>query len=81
MREWLQIAEEPAVVRRSLKYAFVVGAILIAINHGVALLHGDLSRGRLMQIGLTVVVPYVVSTASSVGAIREARAISRSLAR
>jgi hypothetical protein len=73
MHEWLQVVTEPAVVRRALKYALVVGAILILINHGDALLHGDLTIGRLLQMGLTVVVPYAVSTASSVGAIREAR--------
>jgi hypothetical protein len=73
MHEWLQVATEPAVVRRALKYALVVGAILILINHGDALLRGDLAIGRLLQMGLTVVVPYMVSTASSVGAIREAR--------
>jgi hypothetical protein len=32
---------------------------------------------RLLQMGLTVIVPYLVSTASSVGAIREARAALR----
>jgi hypothetical protein len=73
MHEWLQVATEPAVVRRALKYALVVGAILILINHGDALLHGDLSIGRLLKMGLTMLVPYAVSTASSVGAIREAR--------
>jgi hypothetical protein len=70
---WLQVATEPAVVRRALKYAVVVGVILILINHGDALLHGDLTTGRLLKMGLTVLVPYAVSTASSVGAIREAR--------
>jgi hypothetical protein len=73
MYEWLQVAAEPAVVRRALKYAVVVGAILIFINHGDALLYGDLTIARLLKMGLTVVVPYAVSTASSVGAIREAR--------
>lgn len=73
MRAWLQIAKEPAVVQRSLKYAVMVGAILITINHGSALLHGGLTGGRLLQMGLTVMVPYLVSTASSVGAIQEAR--------
>ncbi len=73
MREWLRIAEEPAVVRRSMKYAVVVGAILITINHGSALLQGSLTGARLLQMGLTMIVPYLVSTASSVGAIREAR--------
>lgn len=73
MREWLRIAEEPAVVRRSMKYAVVVGAILITINHGSALLQGSLTGARLLQMGLTMIVPYLVSTASSVSAIREAR--------
>lgn len=73
MREWLRIAEEPAVVRRSMKYAVVVGAILITINHGNALFQGSFTGARLLQMGLTMVVPYLVSTASSVGAIREAR--------
>lgn len=80
VREWLQIAEEPAVVRRSIKYAIVVGTILITINHGSALLSGDLTTTRLLQMGLTVIVPYLVSTASSVGAIREARATLRAQA-
>lgn len=76
MREWLQIATEPAVVRRSLKYAVVVGAILVMINHGSVLLQGSLTGARLLQIGLTSIVPYLVSTASSVGALREARRLA-----
>ncbi len=73
MREWLRVAAEPAVVRRALKYAVVVGTILIAINHGSALLHDAISGDHLLQMGLTVLVPYCVSTSSSVGALREAR--------
>lgn len=73
IRAWLTVAAEPAVVRRSIGYAIVVGAILIAINHADALFHGDHSPGRLLRITLTILVPYVVSTASSVSAIREAR--------
>ncbi len=49
----------------------VVGAALLAINHGAAILHGDVSRNRLIQILLTLCVPYAVSTYSSVAAIRE----------
>ena len=70
MRDWLRIAASPAVVRRSLGYAVVVGAILIAINHGDALLRGELAPGRVLKMALTVLVPYCVSTASSVGALR-----------
>jgi hypothetical protein len=57
-------------VWRALKYAIVVGAILIGINHWDALLAGDVSGGRLAKMALTVCVPYVVSTLSSVGALR-----------
>jgi hypothetical protein len=73
MRQWLEIAIEPPVVRRALKYAVVVGAILIAINHGDAILKGEIDIRRLLKMGLTVLVPYSVSMASSVGAIRELR--------
>jgi hypothetical protein len=45
--------------------------VLIAINHGDAILRGDVDRDRLLRIALTVAVPYIVSTSSSVGAIRE----------
>jgi hypothetical protein len=70
----LSLAARPDVVRRSLGYAVVVGAILIAINHGDAFLAGEISSGRALKMLLTVCVPYCVSTASSVGAIRSQRA-------
>ena len=75
MKEWLRVAIEPAVVRRAIKYAVIVGAILITINHGDAILRGDITTPRILKMGLTVVVPYLVSTSSSVGAIRELRGI------
>jgi hypothetical protein len=70
---WLKVAAEPAVARRALRYAIIVGAVLIVINHSDAIAHGDIDPGRLLRMALTVFVPYAVSTASSVGAIREAR--------
>jgi hypothetical protein len=66
--EWLAVARERGVVARACKYAVVVGAVLIAINHGDALLRGEADALRLLKMGLTVLVPYVVSTLSSVGA-------------
>jgi hypothetical protein len=50
--------------------AAVVGIILIAINQGDAVLRGEISRGRLVRMLLTLVVPYCVSTYSSVQAMR-----------
>jgi hypothetical protein len=67
MKESLRLALESSVVKRAFKYAAVVGLILITINYG----DGDLSGGRLFKMALTVVVPYVVSTLSSVGALRD----------
>lgn len=69
LKRWLQIAISGPVVKRALKFAVVVGAILITINHGDALLAGNLDSTRLAKMVLTVFVPYAVSTASSVAAL------------
>lgn len=71
MRELIRLAMSGAVVRRALGYAVGVGALLIAINHGDALLRGEVDAGRLLRMGLTAIVPYMVSTLSSVQALRE----------
>jgi hypothetical protein len=68
--EWLRIARQPSVVRRALRTMFVVGTILIAINHGDALLEGRLDGERVFKIWLTLLIPYGVSTTSSVAALR-----------
>jgi hypothetical protein len=74
LRAWIAVARERAVVRRAVTFAVVVGAILIAINHGDAILAGDVDTRRLLKMGLTVLVPYTVSTLSSVGATLAFRA-------
>ena len=71
MKGWLALALSGPVVRRAFRFAVVVGALLIAINHGDAILRGELDAGRVVKIGLTGLVPYAVSTLSSVGAMRE----------
>jgi hypothetical protein len=67
----IAVAVQPSIVRRALGYALVVGAVLITINHGDALLAGEISPGRALKMLLTALVPYGVSTASSVSAIRD----------
>jgi hypothetical protein len=69
----LSVAFEARIVRRALAFAVVVGSVLIAINHGDALLAGELGGTRWLKMGLTLLVPYVVSTWSSVLAVREVR--------
>jgi hypothetical protein len=71
-----QVAFHPSVVRRACGYALVVGAILIVINHGDAILAGELDATRWWKMGLTVLVPYTVSTLSSVGALRQGASVA-----
>jgi hypothetical protein len=85
LMDWCTLVCRGSVVRRGLKFAVVVGAILIAINHGDAILSGNLTRTNYFKMALTVVVPYVVSVLSSVGAIadsaRQRRHVTRGPAR
>ena len=73
MKEWLRAAFEPEVVRRGILYSVIVGPILIAINHGDQIAAGAVDRVAVLKMALTFVVPYLVSTFSSVGAMRSAR--------
>lgn len=66
----IDLAISRPVVRRAIGYAVVVGAILISINHGDALLLGEIDAVRWLKMGLTVMVPYTVSTLSSVQAMQ-----------
>ena len=68
---WLRLAAHPATVRRAFITAVIVGAVLIAINHGPAILAGQLTRREIIQMCLTVLVPYAVSTVSSVSTRQE----------
>ena len=67
---FIAMAMSGEVVNRALKIAAIVGTLLIIINHGQALVQGDIDAGRWIQILLTYCVPYGVSTYSSVQALR-----------
>lgn len=73
MKNWINLAIDRTVVRRALACMAVVGTILISINHGHALVQGELTPGRIAQMALTLIVPYCVSTYSSVSALRGGR--------
>lgn len=79
--EWLQLALARSTVTRALRLTVVVGATLIGINHGSALLNGTVPLVEWLQIALTVVVPYLVSTYSTVQATMELRRGGKSEAR
>jgi hypothetical protein len=71
VKSFVQTALSGPVVKRAAAYAVVVGSILIGINHGDALLRGDVDGTRAAKMLVTAMVPYLVSTFSSVGAIRQ----------
>jgi hypothetical protein len=68
---WLRLAAHPATVRRAFITALIVGTILIAINEGPIILAGKVTGRCVLQMCLTVLVPYIVSTVSSVSTRRE----------
>jgi hypothetical protein len=53
---------DPKVVSLALRVALVVGTVLNVINHFDLVLGAPLTQMALVQIGLTYVVPYCVST-------------------
>ena len=62
----------PAVVRRAVVTALVVGTVLTAINQGDRILAGDVTPVVLLKAALTFCVPFVVSTSGALGAARMA---------
>jgi hypothetical protein len=70
-RPWLADALRPDVVRRSLRVAAVVGAILVTINYTDRWLAGSLTRADWLKMAVTFLVPYAVATYAAVAAIRK----------
>jgi hypothetical protein len=75
---WLDTALSTSIVARALNVAGVVGTVLAVINHPGQLLSGTIDGGTMWQIGLTYIVPYCVSTYSSVQALRQRPAAEQS---
>lgn len=67
----LAFATSRSVVRRALRVALFVGVILALLNHGDRILTGTLNSATILKIMLTFLVPYCVSTYSSVLAVKE----------
>ncbi len=65
-QHWFELIKDRDIVRRALKVALVVGTLLTRINHGPALLEYQLTSRHYLQIALTYLVPYLVSTYSAV---------------
>ena len=73
MTHWYYVVSDPAVVRRAVITGLGVGTLLTAINHGPSLLSGSLPSSAPLQIALGYAIPFLVSLASSVIAMRVER--------
>ena len=73
MAHWYYVVSDPAVLRRAVITGLGVGTLLTAVNHGPGLLTGTLPAPATIQIALSYIVPFIVSLASSVIAIRVER--------
>lgn len=71
LKVWFAIATRPAIVKRSVRVALVVGTVLTLINQGGRLLALDIDAPTLARIVLTYIVPYCVSTWAAVGALHD----------
>jgi hypothetical protein len=69
MSTFIAIALQPAVLGTALKISLIVGTVLALINHSPAIFNLTFSTQNVVQIVLTYLVPYGVSTYSSVKAI------------
>ena len=67
---FLSIANKSEVRLTALKVALLVGTVLCVINHLPDLMEGNFTGVNMMQIVLTYLVPFCVSTYSSVKMIR-----------
>jgi len=70
LKDWLLYARQRDIVLCALKMAAIVGTILMLINHGEELLFAQLTTLDWIEIGLTYLVPYSVSTYSSVETVK-----------
>ncbi|MDQ6956162.1 MAG: nitrate/nitrite transporter NrtS [Mariprofundaceae bacterium] len=68
MKQRLKIARQPTVVRTATRFALIVGPILVMINHGDTIIAGEMTTIDWIKSALTMLVPYTVSTLSSISA-------------
>jgi len=67
----LKIACHPKVIATATRFSLIVGPVLVMINHGDSILQDSMSNEDWLKSALTMVVPYIVSTLSSISAYRD----------
>ncbi|KXX67092.1 nitrate/nitrite transporter NrtS [Flammeovirga sp. SJP92] len=67
----LKLIFSAKVIKTATKLSLIVGTILGLINHGEDIISNTLSNKQIVQILTTYLVPYIVSTYSSVKALSD----------
>ncbi len=52
---------DPKFVSTGIKTAIFVGSLLFLINHGLAFVHGEMTRDRWISVVLSYIMPYLVN--------------------
>ncbi len=71
MAEFIHVAMRATVLKRAIIIALIVGTIIAVINYYDKMIAASLSSSDIIKIAITFLVPYAVSTISSVMAITD----------
>ena len=61
MKKFVFALSDPKLAPMALRVSLVVGSVLFTINHGAALVKGEMTRTRWLSGLVTYLVPYSVS--------------------
>lgn len=61
LSEFLSCLVEPQMATSGVKVALVIGSLLMMINHGSAIISGQMTQARWFSALLTYLVPYLVN--------------------
>lgn len=61
IRDYFKCLAEPKLAKTAVRVALFVGTMLFIINHGAAVIQGQMSRERWISGLLTYIVPYLVN--------------------
>ena len=68
---FFKLAFTKSVVINAFKVSLFVGTILVAINHGDAIMNNELNLERVLKMALNYLVPYLVASYSAVKALQQ----------
>jgi hypothetical protein len=70
LRDLWRSARRPAVFRRCVLIAVVVGSLLTAVNLGGSIVRGDVDVHVLLKIAANFCVPFIVSNLGAMASLR-----------